>query len=453
MRAPTIFSIMERKMKLVLHPDIRIRKEEFGSILLVPLELERPEIPQFFKVNKIGTIILEHCRSPIILDNLIKEIRDKYKTDNGEDIKIFVNHLVQVGILRDIKSNHTMMPLTFPIKKEDLRNTPKLSSPLSAFVELSDKCVLKCIHCYTRSENKPIPSQQKQWISDILCHLSEIGVLTIGFGGGEPTLDPNLSSYIKYCSSVGIKTAISTSGVLVTDAMAFELKESGLGIAQISIDGTLQIHDHIRGKGTYKKAINALELFSKLGVETRVAMTVSAVNWGYIAETAESAFKHGSDRFVVFRYMPSGRGGARLSLSREELKKITEQLIALQESHPETVIGYEPLCFYPHLIKNDLAPLSPCNAGSDILNICADGTVTPCPHIRNYWLGKYPEESLNNIWERAKVVGRNILFNPPDECIGCRFVKKCGGGCSWNLRDTLTRKKDIMCWQDVNFKE
>ena len=41
------------------------------------------------------------------------------------------------------------------------------------------------------------------------------------------------------------------------------------------------------------------------------------------------------------------------------------------KKYPKSIIGYEPLCFYPHLIKNDLLPLSLCNADSDKSNICA----------------------------------------------------------------------------------
>lgn len=436
-------------MRVILHNKIRIRKEHFGSILLVPLDLERPDVPQFFKLNKLGTAIIERCRLPISIDKLTSMFNNEHGSSIEEELKTFIAQLLQFGILMAVSTSGFLEKQACHLAKENLRNIPKLSAPLSAFIEVTDKCVLQCIHCYTKSKKKilAMPELRFHWISQLLCDLAELGVMTIGFGGGEPTLDPDLYKYIKYCSSVGIKTAISTSGVLMNEKKARALKEAGLGIAQISLDGPFSIHEIIRGQDTYVKAIKALETFVKLNVETRVAMTVSSINWQYMEETAKLAFKHGADRFVVFRYMPSGRSGKDLSLSKITLKKVTERIVMLEEKHPDTVIGYEPLCFFPHLVKEGFVLQGPCNAGSDVLNICADGKVTPCPHMRNYHIGTYPYETLKEIWKKTSKLGKEIISNPPAECAVCEFEKNCGGGCCSHLINNVARTRDSLCWK------
>lgn len=435
-------------MRIVLQRNLRLRREGFGAVLLVPFELERPDIPQFFKLNKFGTKILELCEKPTTCDEIVASLSSEYPNKRS-DINQFISELLQIGILVEIEKSSTDNKHEFCGRKKNLKLTPKLSSPLSAFIEITDKCVLQCIHCYTKSKKSTGFVSENQWVLQLIRELSELGVMTIGFGGGEPTLDRRLSTYLSYCSSEHIKTAISTSGFLVNKKMVQELKESGLGIAQISLDGPREVHEFIRGPGTYEKAIRALNLFSNIGIETRVAMTISSINRNHIKETANLVFENGSDRFVVFRYMPSGPNGNKLSLSTYELKEVTSTLVSLEKEHEDTVIGYEPLCFFPHLIDNNLAPLGPCNAGTDVLNICADGTVTPCPHMRHYILGKYPHDSIEKIWGKSAEFGKKIITMPPQECTKCDFRDTCGGGCNSHLRNDEFRRRDNMCWNSL----
>ncbi len=435
-------------MKVFLHKGINLRNETFGSIILVPFELERPDVPQFFKLNRVGTTILENCKIPISVRNLTEKVLIKYPRIDKNMIESFINELSQIGILKVVDNNSFPRFDRYNFTKVNLKFTPKLSAPLSAFIEITDKCILQCIHCYTRAKIKKEKNfeDRSQWVFQLIDGLTKLGVMTVGFGGGEPTLDKNLPEYLSRCASTKIKTAISTSGVFITNKNAIKLKNAGLGIAQISLDGPPTVHDYIRGNGVYNKAINALKIFSKIGIETRVAMTVSSINWNLIEKTANLAFKNGADRFVVFRYMPSGPNGEKLSLSINELKKVSRKLVLLEKKHSETVIGFEPLCFYPHLVNESYSVLGPCNAGNDVLNICADGTVTPCPHMRNYHLGKYPKDSLEKIWQKAAEFGKEIISKSPLDCIGCKFINKCGGGCNYNLTNDGIRRKDVMCW-------
>ena len=418
--------------------------------MLVPLDLERPEVPQYFRLNHIATEILNHSVSPIDIDELASIIIEKHNDCLGVSVHDFVAKLVQAGILRILTGGVNLEDAN-DYTRHNLKGVSLLSSPLSIFVELSNKCNLRCAHCYTKSGNLQDRAQCDEIeisIFDLLSDASQLGVLSAGFGGGEPTLDKSLSRYVAYCTDRHIKTSISTNGVLVNKGLVSSLRNAGLGIAQISIDGPSAVHDAIRGKGVYDRAISALRLFSEYGIETRVAMTVMTYNLGYIGETANIAFSNGADRFVVFRYMSSGRSGEKLSLSRSQLRESAETLITMQEKHPDTVIGYEPLCFYPHLIKQEYAPLGPCNAGTDTLNICHDGRVTPCPHVRDYCLGVYPSETLKAIWDKAKQLGKSLMNEAPDECVSCEFVETCGGGCNWDFDNDKSRHKDKMCWKN-----
>ena len=63
-------------------------------------------------------------------------------------------------------------------------NYRKLNIPLVAYIELTGRCNLRCIHCYF----KPFNSKDELTLSEIkniVDQLQNIGTLVIGFSGGE----------------------------------------------------------------------------------------------------------------------------------------------------------------------------------------------------------------------------------------------------------------------------
>lgn len=323
-----------------------------------------------------------------------------------------------------------------------------LKSPLTIFWEVSSKCNLNCLHCYTDSSNiKIIPDLES--VLAILYQIIEADVLSIGIGGGEPLILPYIYELIYIAETSGMKTSISTNGVLVNEKMVKKLAKSNLSIVQISIDGPEKIHDKLRGKGVFKKAIQSFKIFKNAGIESTAAMTVTKLNYMYIKETSDICFKAGADRFVIFRYMFEGRKNEELMLSTENLKTVTSELLQIEKEHPDTAVDFENLTFFPHLIDPEKSPPHKCNAGISIINITSNGDVTPCPHARNFIIGNLNNKSLQEIWnEWLNIVGK--YHAPPDEClqINCEFLPCCNGGCRGSgIKNNSLANIDPYCWR------
>jgi len=190
----------------------------------------------------------------------------------------------------------------------------KLKSPLVVFWELTSKCNFKCKHCYTHSSNigSQLPENDTYSILKILCKKE---VFSLGLGGGEPLLLKNLDNIIKIAHNAKMDVSLSTNGSLITPIRAKKLKDSGISLVQVSIDGMESTHDVIRGQGNFKKATNALKVLKDAGIITRLAITVNNINFREIKAVFDLALNLQVDWFIAFRYMSAGRAGCNLSMN------------------------------------------------------------------------------------------------------------------------------------------
>ncbi len=168
----------------------------------------------------------------------------------------------------------------------------KLEELNNLFFELTAKnCNLKCSHCYIK--RNPY-KQEKDFI-----HLDKIkqslvlskkeNVKCIYLTGGEPMLHPDFNTILRLCLKFSNVTVL-TNGTLINDKKARFLRkiddESNFEtIYRISLDHyNEQKNDEIRGRGSYRKALLAIQSLYKYEFNP----IISAVN--YYNEPKEELF-------------------------------------------------------------------------------------------------------------------------------------------------------------------
>ena len=143
---------------------------------------------------------------------------------------------------------------------------------------LTEKCNLKCKHCYQNLDyiKKELNLKTKlKIIDDFVKFCRKIERKPrFSFTGGEPFLiKKQLYTLLAYCKKnyPTIESSILTNGTLITEKDISILKSSNISYIQVSLDGAFeQTHDFIRGKGTFKKALKTLRLLKKNGIKTAV---------------------------------------------------------------------------------------------------------------------------------------------------------------------------------------
>ena len=319
---------------------------------------------------------------------------------------------------------------------------------------MTRRCNLKCVHCYAKSEdisydNELNHEQSLAMIDD----LAKFGVPVLLFSGGEPLVHPRLIEYAQYAVNKGMRAVISTNGTLITEEKARSLKEIGLSYVGISLDGLEETHDKFRGvKGSYKKAMRAIESCQKAGIKVGLRFTINKRNVKDIPGIFNLLEEKNIPRACFYHLVYSGRGSeiAKEDLSHEETRKVLDLIMKRTKdlhdrNKPKEVLTVDnhadgPYVYQRLLDENperaaEVLELLEMNEGNNsgrgIGCISWDGEVHPDQFWREKSLGNIKERPFSEIWTD---VDNEFLMKLKEKkkhvkgrCAGCRWLDICGG--------------------------
>ena len=109
----------------------------------------------------------------------------------------------------------------------DIKKTPSaiycedvFSSPLDAHIVLTTRCNLYCKGCYNTIKSDAKKDMSLDFAKSIIDKLAELNVLSLSFGGGEPTMHPQLFEIAKYTREKNILPNVTTNGLIMTEDFA-----------------------------------------------------------------------------------------------------------------------------------------------------------------------------------------------------------------------------------------
>ena len=201
----------------------------------------------------------------------------------------------------------------------------KVSGPMQVSFDVTSGCNLKCVHCFNDSGSsaplKDLTKEEKLRIADQIADFRPVNVCLCG---GESTCCPYLLDIIDILKPRVGKVSMVTNGMLMTPELATALKEHGLNMAQISIDGAYAWqHDSFRGvQGSFEHAVNAVKYLIDAGVtHIDTSLVPNRLNFRSMEEYAQMCVDLGVTQIRMMPFLPSGRGvGAseKLMLNEEE---------------------------------------------------------------------------------------------------------------------------------------
>lgn len=114
--------------------------------------------------------------------------------------------------------------------------------PVSISFEPTTSCNLRCPECPSglRAFTRPTGMLNNDFFRNTIDEIHKELLYLIFYFQGEPYLNPDFLSMVKYASTKKIYTATSTNAHYLTDEVARKTVESGLDRLIISIDGTTQ---------------------------------------------------------------------------------------------------------------------------------------------------------------------------------------------------------------------
>ena len=152
--------------------------------------------------------------------------------------------------------------------------------------EITRRCNLKCVHCRSSSElevqGHPDFSldEAKRVLDDIHSYADPVMVLS----GGEPLLRKDVFDIASYGTGLGMRMCLATNGTLVNEEVCRNIKESGIKMVSLSLDGsTAEVHDNFRNQpGAFDGTMNAIRLFNEHGIQFLINSSFTTVSYTHL---------------------------------------------------------------------------------------------------------------------------------------------------------------------------
>ena len=216
-------------------------------------------------------------------------------------------------------------------------------SPRQVSIALINSCDLECTHCYAPKLPARLNTELvKQW----LVELDKVGCFGIGFGGGEPTLHPDILELCHFgMTETNLAITMTTHGHRLSGSVIETLKES-VSFLRISMDGKYNTYEKIRGR-SFSSLLRTLELINGM-IPFGVNYVVNESTIAELPIAIKLAEKYQASEFLLLPEVAFGRGKA---VEKRTLKQLSDWLktysgdvqLSISSSHAELAHTQAPL--------------------------------------------------------------------------------------------------------------
>jgi MoaA/NifB/PqqE/SkfB family radical SAM enzyme len=304
-----------------------------------------------------------------------------------------------------------------------MKSTDKLNEII---LSITNRCNLRCAMCQIPGR---APDDEMS-TAEVKALISDAGVFfpsSVVFSGGEPLLRKDLFELITFAGGKRLNTCLTSNGILIDDAMAGRLAASGMGVVNISIEGPEDVHEQLRGKGNYKKAVDALGHLARHKIETTIAMTVCRQNYRYLSDVMKLAGETGTTTVKFQPFSPifltdKTKSGDFFIPSefQKEFEEAMEGVIHWAGAHKIATNPVAYLRSLPAYLCGHGSQAAPrrCAALWTSCPISAAGDVHPCWVFADKVVGNVKKNKFSKIWNSARHDRlRRLLLEK--ECSGC----------------------------------
>lgn len=304
-----------------------------------------------------------------------------------------VTILMDAGVLEEAETVYNTGNI------EELKEESKIDF---AWVEITDRCNMKCIHCY----DEACPSNGTTLSVKEFCHvvdqLKENGIKSMQIIGGEPLMVKELPDMVKYACKHMKHVTVFTNASKMTDSLAELFAKYGVRTAVSVYSYIPRMHDKVtKVPGSHMRTMDGLECLHRHGVPFRVAnVRMAGIEIG----------EKNTDLFDL-----KGKGDIVRLTGRASAGLLDEKLIRAKLITEET---FTPVLERDAVIRS----VSGHNCFSRRLYIAADMNVYPCVMERRLCHGNLKTHGLADLLN-SEIIGFNKT--KVDGCKECEFRYVC----------------------------
>lgn len=402
------------------------------------LDLEKTyEIPENIKEiyfqNKYIIISVDKANWIVLDNDKQKKIFNKLLNEKIENVyKFAIENNIQeefIKVVTEIEAKNFTNKEISKIKLDGL------------CIYLTNKCNLRCKHCYMYSgiENKQELTLNE--IKKIIKNFKLSGGTKVTFTGGEVAERLDLIEILKFTKESDLKITVLSNGTKWTKEMISNAVDF-IDEIQISVDGyDDESNGRVRGNGNFDLAMGTINNFLKHHIKVSIAITPIYDNLeneknNYIKFAKELIEKNlDKDFHIKFNYeLLEGREIKVTENKNFNYSKVMHEIVESCYENNELV----------EFIINNQENIILNNCGYGGITIASNGNIYFCNRI--YEINSYGnirEKSFSDILKISEKIAEQSNINNLRPCNQCHLKYICGGGCRIKHFPELVRLNDV----------
>ena len=327
--------------------------------------------------------------------------------------------------------------------------------PYALLAELTYRCPLHCPYCsnptalgsavlsgeHTGADvqgRAHAPARNGELTTDewkrVIRESAELGVLQIGFSGGEPLTRRDLAELIRAAREANLYTNLITSGIGLDDDRACALRDAGLDSVQLSFQSDeVDLADEIAGAHAHQRKLEVAAKIRTAGIPLSLNFVIHRRNIDRLPQMIDLAESLQAERVELANVQFYGWA----FLNRAALLPTREQVVRAREiaTAAKARLSGKMDIFYVLPDYYEVRP-KPClnGWGQRYLTVNPIGEVLPCPTassaIPDLRFENVRARALDWIWRESESFNRFRGTEwMPEPCQSCPQREIDFGGC------------------------
>lgn len=291
----------------------------------------------------------------------------------------------------------------------------KLKYPTAAWMTVTHSCNYECKWCYAKEYCNSNEGMDVMRAKEVLDVLAKSNTKRVIFIGGEPTLYHDLNSLVAYAKSKGLKCALVTNGILLSDKdYSMAIVDSGITSCNISLKGTTE-DEYVKnvGRNGLSRTLEGYNNMIECGCHTVLSFVISIPDTKKLSDLRDFLIQYGIPQISFLMEKPSFYSTKEGTTDIFSLAKCCEIIFRIFE---DTEIDYKiqlsiPFCAIDQSILTELIQrkrvYSCCHImkGTGIV-FDTEFNILPCNHFLGASMNDLPVPSnqIIEFWNNTDVV-------------------------------------------------
>ncbi len=299
-----------------------------------------------------------------------------------------------------------------------------------ATIELTSKCNATCDCCYTADNSSNDLNLID--IKRVIDKLSDAGILTLCFTGGEPFLRKDILDILEYCIKKDFwHFSILSNGTLLKDEHFNFLKNNASYFKNFQMSlfsHSPTIHDKYMGiKGAHSKILKTADKLRYYGIPVTLSLNILDINKKDYQKTMDLMIEHSDIQQVGITKLFDA---CRSSCNTERLKNSTSEnfYIELLKESPTLLKSQKNKMDQASKQKLDPKTTTLCSGIYTTIFIDSSANLRPCPSFRNIKAGNILKNgSLKDLIDKEPIYSqiKSLRLKDLDKCSTCKHNNFC----------------------------